>query len=256
MEMSFDIRLASAYKSPSQRARVLTESWVREQMYCPSCGSSSLDKYPNNTPVGDFYCAQCKEDYELKSKRNTLGSKLVDGEYDAMMRCLRSGEVPSIFALTYDVLKGCILDFIVIPNHFFVPAIIEKRKPLAKTAKRARWTGCNILIHQIPQAGRVSIVSKGTPVEKPFVLRAWKHTLFLREQTKLEKRGWILDVMTCIERIERPEFALSDVYQYESELSKLHPDNRHIRDKIRQQLQFLRDIGYLDFLGKGRYAVK
>ena len=111
MEMSFDIRLASAYKSPSQRARVLTESWVREQMYCPSCGSSSLDKYPNNTPVGDFYCAQCKEDYELKSKRNTLGSKLVDGEYDAMMRCLRSGEVPSIFALTYDVLKGCILEW-------------------------------------------------------------------------------------------------------------------------------------------------
>ncbi len=229
---------------------------MREQMYCPSCGSSSLDKYPNNTPVGDFYCAQCKEDYELKSKRNAFGSKLVDGEYDAMMRCLRSGEVPNIFALTYDVLKGRVLDFIVIPNHFFIPAIIEKRKPLGKTAKRADWIGCNILIHKIPQAGRVNIVSEGKTIEKPIVLKAWKRTLFLREQAKLEKRGWIVDVMTCIERIEQPEFTLSDVYQFESELGRLHPGNRHIRDKIRQQLQFLRNIGYLDFMGNGRYVLK
>ena len=28
-------------------------------------------------------------------------------------------------------------------------------------------------------------------------------------------------------------------------MEQLHPDNRHIRDKIRQQLQVLRDTGFL-----------
>ena len=33
----------------------------------------------------------------------------------------------------------------------------------------------------------------------------------------------------------------------------LHPDNRHVLDKIRQQLQVLRDMGFVEFLGRGRY---
>ena len=35
--------------------------------------------------------------------------------------------------------------------------------------------------------------------------------------------------------------------------TKLHPDNRHVRDKIRQQLQVLHDLGFVEFLGRGRY---
>jgi hypothetical protein len=30
------------------------------------------------------------------------------------------------------------------------------------------------------------------------------------------------------------EFTTTDVYAFERELEQLHPDNRHIRDKIRQ----------------------
>lgn len=256
MDLSFDKSVAVEYKSPAQKARVMTESWVRSQVYCPSCGQRSLNQYPNNTPVGDFFCPKCSEQFELKAKRDAFGAKIVDGEYRTMLRRLRSSEVPNLFALSYDRTEGRVQNLLVIPSHFFVPDIIERRKPLARTARRAGWVGCNILIHQIPQAGRVNVVSEGKPIEKLIVLKAWKRTLFLREQKKLEKRGWIMDLMTCIEKLERPEFTLSDVYKYESELGRLHPDNRHIRDKIRQQLQFLRDIGYLDFLGKGRYAVK
>jgi type II restriction enzyme len=36
-------------------------------------------------------------------------------------------------------------------------------------------------------------------------------------------------------------------------LAKLHPHNAHVRDKIRQQLQVLRDLGLLEFLGGGSY---
>lgn len=62
--------------------------------------------------------------------------------------------------------------------------------------------------------------------------------------------------MACIEKLEAPEFTLADVYRFEPQLHKLHPGNRHIRAKIRQQLQVLRDAGYLEFLGRGEYTVK
>ena len=61
--------------------------------------------------------------------------------------------------------------------------------------------------------------------------------------------------MRCVDKLNKPEFTLEDVYKYESELQKLHPDNQHIKDKIRQQLQILRDKGYLDFISKGYYRL-
>ena len=67
--------------------------------------------------------------------------------------------------------------------------------------------------------------------------------------------AWPLDVLTIVTRLvsERQsrsanapkEFKNEDVYAYAPELEKLHPDNRHIKDKIRQQLQVLRDMGLL-----------
>jgi hypothetical protein len=38
-----------------------------------------------------------------------------------------------------------------------------------------------------------------------------------------------------------------------AQLEDLHPANRHVRDKIRQQLQVLRDLGLIEFLGRGGY---
>lgn len=66
-------------------------------------------------------------------------------------------------------------------------------------------------------------------------------------------RGWTLDVLRIVQSFGDREFGLMEVYAFERELSKLHPDNRHIRDKIRQQLQILRDLKFVEFLGGGRY---
>jgi type II restriction enzyme len=38
-------------------------------------------------------------------------------------------------------------------------------------------------------------------------------------------------------------------------LEQLHPDNRHVRDKIRQQLQVLRDAGLLIHVESGRWRL-
>mgnify|MGYP001568124232 FL=1 len=91
------------------------------------------------------------------------------------------------------------------------------------------------------------------PKEK--VLAEWKKTLFLREENEISARGWLLDIMRCIEKGGRRSFVLGDIYAFEHELSRLHLDNKHIRDKIRQQLQVLRDKGYLEFTSRGSYQL-
>ncbi|HHD16183.1 MAG TPA: restriction endonuclease, partial [Euryarchaeota archaeon] len=35
-----------------------------------------------------------------------------------------------------------------------------------------------------------------------------------------------------------------------------HPNNRHIKAKIRQQLQILRDENIIEFIGNGLYRLK
>ena len=65
--------------------------------------------------------------------------------------------------------------------------------------------------------------------------------------------GWVADVLLCVERIGQVEFTLDDVYKFENYLGELHPENNHVKPKIRQQLQVLRDAGILAFLGRGRY---
>lgn len=253
IQLGFDEKLAANYKSASQKARVLTEHWVGNCAFCPNCGRRGVDKYTNNQPVADFYCSNCGEDYELKSKQKTFGAKVMDGAYHTMLERLMSSNNPNLFLLNYDLARREVINFCVIPKHFFVPEIIEKRRPLAPSARRAGWVGCNIVLKNIPQTGKIFFVRDKHVEPKGKVLAGWKKTLFLREEKEVSARGWLLDVMSCVDRIGKKEFTLNDVYAFEHELRRLHPENRHIKDKIRQQLQFLRDKGYLDFVSRGYY---
>lgn len=146
-------------------------------------------------------------------------------------------------------------DFLIIPKHFFVPSIIEKRKPLAQTARRAGWVGCNIMLNHIPKTGKVFFIRNQHIEPKEKVLSEWQKTLFLNETKGVSAKGWLLNVMRCVDKLGRPEFTLQDIYAFENELSCLYPDNKHIRDKIRQQLQILRNKGYLDFVARGSYRL-
>jgi type II restriction enzyme len=256
MKLSFDTRLANNYTSPSQKVRVLSEAWVNSAIFCPNCGHLDIDKYPNNKPVADFYCSNCKEEYELKSKQGSVGVKIADGAYRTMIERLQSSNNPNFFLLNYDLKSFEVLNFLVIPKHFFVPEIIEKRKPLSPTARRAGWVGCNILLSHIPQTGKIFFVRGGQGVAKEKVLEDWKKTLFLRDEKEIKAKGWLLDTMLCIEKIGHKEFSLNEIYAFENVLRKKHPDNYHIKDKIRQQLQILRDRGYLEFTNRGKYRLK
>ncbi|MBN1130687.1 MAG: hypothetical protein JXA71_16990 [Chitinispirillaceae bacterium] len=255
MKLTFDTQIAESYKSRSQRARVLSEFWVDKSVFCPNCGYMRIEKYPNNRPVADFFCSQCREDYELKSKQNSIGTRILDGAYSTKMERLRSVTNPNLFILNYSMSGLRVLDFFVIPKHFFVPEIIEKRKPLAENARRGGWIGSNILLEKIPQIGKIYFVKQQHVEPKEKVLEEWKKTLFLREGKEMSAKGWLLDVMRCVEKLGKKEFTLEEVYIFEDELRRVHKGNRHIKDKIRQQLQFLRDRGYLDFISRGRYRL-
>jgi len=255
MQLTFNTELAEKYTSASQKMRVLTEDWVDTSIYCPNCGHLEIENYPNNKPVADFYCTNCKEDYELKSKKDGMGAKIVDGAHSTMIERLQSSGNPNFFFLNYNLSDYSIKNFLVIPKHYFVPEIIEKRRPLSSTARRAGWVGCNILLQNIPQTGKIFYVRDGQSEPKERVLSEWQKTLFLREEKEISAKGWLLDVMRCVEKIGKLNFTLDEVYAFERELEKLHPENKHIKDKVRQQLQILRDKGYLEFTLRGQYRL-
>jgi type II restriction enzyme len=274
----------AAYASGSQRARVFTESWVAAWLFCPNCGAARIARYPNNSPVADFYCAACREQFELKSKNGRMGPTVADGAYGAKMARLASDTNPNLALMSYDLARFAVTDLFFVPKHFFTPAINQQRPPLAPTARRAGWVGSNILLREVPESGKVWFVRGGAALAKAEVLEQWRSTCppltlrafvagnakslaFPRRAAHADRssllrdagaaaRGWLIEVMKCVEAIGRPAFTLDDVYAHEARLSVLYPGNHNVRPKIRQQLQVLRDRGWLEFMGRGRYLVR
>lgn len=172
-----------------------------------------------------------------------------------MCERLESKTNPNLLLMNYHAAARTVTDLFVVPKHLFVRDLIEPRKPLAPTARRAGWVGCNIRLDQVPTAGKVWFVRDGAARPREAVLEDWQEMLFLR-RASLEARGWLIAVLHCVEAIGRAEFTLADVYAFEPRLAALYPGNRSVRPKIRQQLQVLRDAGVVIFDGGGRYRVR
>ena len=250
MNLNFNQSLAANYKSEPSRIRVLSEDWVAKHGYCPNCSAQPLNEFANNQPVADFYCSNCDEEYELKSKKAKLSNIINDGAYNTMIQRINSKNIPSFFFLTYSP-EYKVNNFLIIPKHFFKPDMIVKRKPLSATAKRAGWVGCNIDLRKVPESGKVFLVKDQQVIPRKSVTEHFQKTFFLRKQT-IASRGWTLDVWQCIDRLDA-NFSLNQVYAFADLLKLKHPENNHIKDKIRQQLQVLRDRGIIEFTGRGHY---
>lgn len=250
MNLNFNQSLAKNYTSESQKIRVLSEDWVAKQSYCPNCNAEPLLEFANNQPVADFYCAHCSEEYELKSKKAKLSHIINDGAYDTMIKRINSNDNPSFFFLTYSQ-EYRVNNFLIIPKQFFKPDMIIKRKPLSVSAKRAGWVGCNIDLRKVPKSGKVFLVKDQRVIPRDDVTEQFQKTLFLRQQSQ-QTRGWTLDVWQCIDKLDA-NFSLKQVYAFADLLRLKHPENNHVKDKIRQQLQVLRDKGIIEFTGRGQY---
>ena len=73
--------------------------------------------------------------------------------------------------------------------------------------------------------------------------------------------NWRELVLDCVQDLcgnkKSKDFSLDEVYRYENKMREHYPDNNHIEDKIRQQLQYLRDDGIIHFLdNNGNYRLE
>lgn len=254
MQLRLESGLADSYTSRSQRARILSERWVRDNLYCPACRSDRLFEFPNNQRAADFRCDVCSQQYELKSGTR-LGPKIVNGAYSTLIERLEAADNPNLVLLRFDAVQMRVLSVDVIPRQFFVPSMVEPRPPLSATARRAGWVGCTIRLDRIPKAGRISVINDRMIRSADEVRTEWSRTSFLNTQGSIKQRSWMMAVMAVVERFGSEEFRLSDVYRHENDLRQLFPANQNIRAKLRQQLQYLRDEQVLSFLGNGRYRL-
>lgn len=254
MNLQCRVELGRGYKAASQVARVLSEDWCGRELYCAACDSQRLSPSKVNTPAIDFVCRECDQRFQLKSLKAWNQKKIVDAGYEAMVRAIRSDRVPNLLILQYSG-DWLVKNLLLVPSVFFSETVIEKRPPLGPNARRAGWVGCNILLDRIPQDGKIAIVSDGASVAERRVREEFSRVRKLAEVPSAV-RGWTLDVLATIRKIRKQCFSLRELYEFEPYLQHIHPRNRNVRPKIRQQLQVLRDLGLIEFVSPGNYAVR
>jgi len=253
MKLEMDSAPAQGYRSASQAARRVTEAWALTNMYCVRCESQNIAQTPNNTKACDFSCKRCMSRYELKASRRWNERSVPDAGYSAMMKSINAGTASNLLVMQY--LPGWIVgELMMIPAFALTESVIERRKPLSPTARRAGWVGCNITVGDIPEIAKVRIIHRrrARPVEA--VREEYARVRSLENQ-RPNVRGWTLDVLRTCESLPTASFRLADVYAAEDALSRRHPDNNNVKAKIRQQLQVLRDAGIIQFHGRGRYTL-
>ena len=250
LDLELGLPPESGYKSASQLARLLTERWALGNFYCASCGAS-LSPYPDNTPLYDFHSPECRERFQLKASRKQFGNSVLDSEYNTALRGVMQDAYPSLILLHYDPTRWVVSDLQLIHRACITSSCVLPRKALGPNARRAGWQGCLISLVDVPTLGRIHVVKNGVVRPQSEVLSQWKQSNTLLK-AEPQARGWLADVLRCVERLYST-FTLGNVYSFEEELSKKHPNNRNVKAKIRQQLQVLRDLGLIEFMTPGTY---
>jgi type II restriction enzyme len=253
MNLQARAELGESLRSRSQIARVVTEDWCAREMYCPGCDSEKLTKTKTGSPTCDFTCIGCKERFELKSGRHPFGSRIPDSAYSAMMAAIREDRTPNLLAVQYSATFG-VINLFLLPRYFIVETVIEKRPPLGLHARRAGWVGCNILLNRIPIDGRIAIVDRGIVAPADDVRTLFRKARRLKNLPVMS-RGWTVDVLNAVRTLGKTDFSLADIYRFERRFAEQHANNQNIRPKIRQQLQVLRDLGFLEFVERGQYRL-
>jgi type II restriction enzyme len=239
------------YSNRSQIARIVTENWGLQHLYCVACGANRLASTRANTRAYDFECVKCAAHYQLKSASREPHNRVVDSAYKSMKAAIESDRVPNLLVLHYSQ-QWYVQNLLLIPSFCLSVTALEKRRPLSPTARRAGWIGCNILLNAIPPDANIRIVANSQEMARKTIRSRFRK---LRGLTNLNPRirGWALDVLRIARSLNQNRFHLDQIYAREAELSILYPRNKHIRPKIRQQLQVLRDIGMLRFVSRGVY---
>lgn len=149
-------------------------------------------------------------------------------------------------------------------NNYEYGLYVDDKKILREIIKDFKYINENPLTGVISkeEVNTVKNILSSVPKEKPIKLP--KITLKTQQDVSdiytggidtivSNLEGWKIDVFKCLLEIRDSIFTLKQVNKFEYRLKKLHPENRFIQPKIRQQLQVLRDIGLLEFVKRGVY---
>jgi len=143
-----------------------------------------------------------------------------------MIAAIRPNRQPNLFLLSYH-LPFVVTNLSVLPRRFLAEAMAVRRKPLAQTARRAGWIGCNLDLRQIPRSALIPRVVEGKFVAQSQIQDHWKKSEPL-DQLSSTARGWAAVVLGIVERIRKPESTLQDIYEHETRVAALFPNNRNI----------------------------
>jgi type II restriction enzyme len=258
MDIALDPSIAEGYDSKAQQTRGITEHWAEENLYCLNCEADRIKSHRPGKKVEDFFCSACDRRVQFKATRGSHGNKVTGAAYEPTMEAVRNDDAPDYAFMSFDPDSWRVTDLFVVPGRFLTPSVIEKREPLSSDARRSGWVGSYILLDNIPEVGRITLVQAGEVISPEEVRQQFEQTTFLSRK-EISSRDWTTAVMNCIDELPaRPgdEFTLEDVYEFEDRLAEMYPENQHVRAKIRQQLQVLRDQGLIDFLGDGEYRLR
>ena len=254
MDLQMPGKLATGYTSRSQQARIVTEAWGARDLYCPNCRAVGISQTPPNKAAVDYVCLTCRCEFQLKAKTTAISATIRDGAYATMIAKIRADETPNFVLMRYAWPEWQVRDVLLIPSFAFPESAVIQCKPLKPTAKRAGWVGCNISLTQIPVEARIKVVSAGVETAAADVRSQYAKLKPLRE-IRSPARGWMLDVLGCVRRLGKVEFTTTEAYFFADELSRLHPNNRHVREKIRQQLQDLSHLGLLHHISRNHWRI-
>lgn len=201
----------------------------------------------------DFKCLICGHKYELKTFRKRPYKSLVDGAYSSLISRINAGLTPTLCLLERNDAWE-VKSLTAIHASLLTAWAVQPRPPLSPTARRAGWVGCNIRLDRIPADGEITLIADGVEQSKEETRRKFQQFLPL-SKFSADQRGWTALTLSIVRKLPDRTFSLRDLYAKQEEFSAVYPQNRHVRAKIRQQLQILRDFGVLAFKGNGDYSL-
>ncbi len=118
------------------------------------------------------------------------------------------------------------------------------------------WTADDLDELRKPVEALRAALSRVTTLREAAIEAPPRVQLQRRQMSRLVESfsGWLQLTMEGISKIRSDTFTMSEVFAACRPLAvSRFPENRHVREKLRQQMQRLRDLGLILFLGGGRY---
>jgi type II restriction enzyme len=225
------------FSSGSQWARDFSEEWWAQYGYCLSCASNRILPTPKGTPSVDFLCPRCDHPYQLKANLSGRFQCVPDGAYSKMIECILASKTPTFLLMRYTRLRN-VLDVTAVHRTLVTSDAVRRRNPTLPKGRSKEWIGCDIILREVPPEARIGVIRDEQFLSKSGV-RARFAAIASLDQAKAEDRSWTVAVLNELHRMKRTEFTTEDAYQLIEPLAAKFPDNHHVAEKIRQQLQIL-----------------